>query len=59
MFIEFGHWMQKLQHFELDLKLCEAFFESLGIEGFTRRDARGSARGGARRGPQRAKLTTN
>jgi len=34
IFIEFGHWMQTLQHFELNLKLCEAFFETLGHWGF-------------------------
>jgi len=30
-FIDFGHWiLLKLQHFELDLKLCEAIFGSVG-----------------------------
>jgi hypothetical protein len=28
--IEFKHWMQKLEHFELDYRLCEATFEPLG-----------------------------
>jgi len=28
-FIEFGNWMQKLQHFELDLKVCEDNISSL------------------------------
>jgi len=30
-FIEFEHWMQKLQHFELDLKVYEDNFGSLGV----------------------------
>jgi len=29
--IEFGHQMQKLQRFELDLKFCEAFFGTFGL----------------------------
>jgi len=32
-FIEFEHRMQKLQHFELDLKVCEDNFGSLGCLG--------------------------
>jgi len=30
-FIEFGHRMEKLQHFELDLKLCEGTFGPLAL----------------------------
>jgi len=30
IFIEFGHWMQKLQPFELDFFDCEDTFDPLG-----------------------------